>query len=65
MRELQALLKQKGCFLSGSNDNSDSTWGDSTDKAVANYQSKNSLKEDHIVGPSTRAVMMASDTNNC
>lgn len=65
VRELQALLKQKGCFLSGSNDNSDSTWGDSTDKAVANYQSKNSLKEDHIVGPSTRAVMMASDTNNC
>lgn len=62
---LQRFLKANDCYSVGSNDDADGNFGASTKKAVINYQDINALKEDAIVGPSTRAVMMSKDTFGC
>lgn len=63
--ELQSLLNRRNCFTNNSNNSEDGIFGIATKAAVDNFQKRNALKEDNIVGPSTRAVLIASDTNNC
>ena len=45
--------------------NEDNIFGPRTKEAVINFQNANYLKEDAIVGPSTRAVIMSTETTGC
>ncbi|MEI6352699.1 MAG: peptidoglycan-binding protein [Candidatus Nomurabacteria bacterium] len=66
VKYLQQFLLDNNCYAN-SNDQSnvDGTVGPNTLTAISNYQSVNALKEDKIVGPSTRAVMSSPDTSSC
>lgn len=61
--ELQNLLIDYGCSVSGMG--IDKKFGENTEQAVKNFQYFNFLKQDGIVGPSTRAVLMSTETKNC
>lgn len=63
--ELQTILKNNGCYRPGANDNEDGIFGSATRDAVVNFQNINYLKEDAIVGPSTRAALMSPETFSC
>jgi peptidoglycan hydrolase-like protein with peptidoglycan-binding domain len=63
--QLQQVLNNRSCFPSNVNNDVDKNFGAGTKAAVDNFQKKNSLKEDTIVGPSTRAVLAADDTYSC
>lgn len=65
VEQLQALLKANGCYKPGTNDNEDGIFGTATRQAVINFQNINALKEDAIVGPSTRAVIISPETYGC
>lgn len=65
VEQLQGILKNNGCYQVGANDNEDGIFGDATRQAVINFQNVNSLKQDAIVGPSTRAVIMSPETLGC
>lgn len=63
--ELQDILKKEGCYDSNATNVSDGNFGTQTENAVAKFQTKNNLTEDKIVGPSTRAILIADDTYSC
>lgn len=63
--QLQTLLNERECFQTVTNSNEDGNFGPATQAAVGNFQDKNALTEDHIVGPSTRAVLVANYYYNC
>jgi len=65
VEQLQGILKNNGCYQMGANDNEDGIFGVATRQAVINFQNVNSLKQDAIVGPSTRAVIMSPETFGC
>lgn len=63
---LQEFLLEQGCYLpTAKNTKADGEFGKDTLDAVHNYQNYNALKEDGIVGPSTRAVMIDENTYSC
>ncbi|MEN9338535.1 MAG: hypothetical protein RI945_260 [Candidatus Parcubacteria bacterium] len=63
---LQELLIDNGCYLpTAKNNTADGEFGKDTLDAVHNYQDLNFLREDGIVGPSTRAVMTDENTYSC
>jgi len=63
IRELQTLLGSSvlGCYKGEPN----GAFDEATVDAVKLFQSRNDLVEDAIVGPSTRAVLMADFTKGC
>lgn len=63
--QLQAVLNDSGCYDSRTSSNEDNIFGPRTKEAVINFQNANYLKEDAIVGPSTRAVIMSTETTGC
>lgn len=65
VEQLQGVLKDNGCYKPGTNDNEDGIFGTATRQAVINFQNINALKEDAIVGPSTRAVLVSPETYGC
>lgn len=63
--QLQTILRNNNCYASGANSDSDNMFGADTKNAVIAFQAINALKEDAIVGPSTRAVIMSPNTYRC
>lgn len=63
---MQQFLLNNNCYLStAKNKVADGVFGQDTLDAVHNYQNQNYLKEDGIVGPSTRAVILSDETYRC
>lgn len=63
VQALQELLKSFGCYVANTNSDSDGIFGQATQVAVLNFQQHNELYQDGIVGPSTKAVISATDGN--
>ena len=63
--QMQTLLNDLGCYKSGANYKADNIFGPDTKTALVNFQNANFLKEDGIVGSSTRAVFMSEDSTGC